>query len=69
MLLRWVNIGKERDGMTPDAVQYARALRPPYHLLSFLRYRTLHLLTYRTPGRYLAGFIVFARPRVADPFQ
>jgi hypothetical protein len=23
--------------MTPDAVQYARALRPPYHLLSFLR--------------------------------
>ena len=34
---RWVNIGKERDGMSPDAVQYARALRPPYHLLSFLR--------------------------------
>jgi hypothetical protein len=34
---RWVNIGKERDGMKPDAVQYARALRPPYHLLSFLR--------------------------------
>ena len=34
---RWVNIGKERDGMAPDAVQYARALRPPYHLLSFLR--------------------------------
>merc|ERR1711915_882528 len=27
---RWVNIGKERDGMAPDAVQYARALRPPY---------------------------------------
>ena len=23
--------------MRPDAVQYARALRPPYHLLSFLR--------------------------------
>ena len=23
--------------MAPDAVQYARALRPPYHLLSFLR--------------------------------
>ena len=23
--------------MSPDAVQYARALRPPYHLLSFLR--------------------------------
>ena len=23
--------------MEPDAVQYARALRPPYHLLSFLR--------------------------------
>lgn len=34
---RWVNIGKERDNMAPDAVQYARALRPPYHLLSFLR--------------------------------
>jgi len=34
---RWVNIGKERDQMAPDAVQYARALRPPYHLLSFLR--------------------------------
>ena len=34
---RWVNIGKERDRMAPDAVQYARALRPPYHLLSFLR--------------------------------
>merc|ERR1712047_234683 len=33
---RWVNIGKERDQMAPDAVQYARALRPPYHLLSFL---------------------------------
>ena len=28
---------KERDQMAPDAVQYARALRPPYHLLSFLR--------------------------------
>jgi hypothetical protein len=27
--------------MAPDAVQYARALRPPYHLLSFLRY-TVH---------------------------
>ena len=35
--LRWANIGKERDEMSPDAVQYARALRPPYHLLSFLR--------------------------------
>jgi len=34
---RWVNIGKERNGMPPDAVQYARALRPPYQLLSFLR--------------------------------
>ena len=34
---RWVNIGKERDGMAPDAVQYSRALRPPYHLLSFLK--------------------------------
>ena len=37
LFCRWVNIGKERDGMNPDAVQYARALRPPYHLLSFLR--------------------------------
>lgn len=36
-IFRWVNIGKERDNMAPDAVQYARALRPPYHLLSFLR--------------------------------
>ena len=34
---RWVNIGKERDGMAPDAVQYSRALKPPYHLLSFLK--------------------------------
>eukprot|EP00096_Caligus_rogercresseyi_P010951 TRINITY_DN414_c0_g1_i1.p1 TRINITY_DN414_c0_g1~~TRINITY_DN414_c0_g1_i1.p1 ORF type:complete len:876 (-),score=342.27 TRINITY_DN414_c0_g1_i1:817-3444(-) len=34
---RWVNIGKERDNMAPDSVMYARALRPPYHLLSFLR--------------------------------
>jgi hypothetical protein len=41
-VIRWVNIGKERDGMTPDAVQYARALRPPYHLLSFLR-SVIHL--------------------------
>jgi hypothetical protein len=23
--------------MRPESVQYARALRPPYHLLSFLR--------------------------------
>eukprot|EP00092_Neocalanus_flemingeri_P030009 GFUD01032579.1.p1 GENE.GFUD01032579.1~~GFUD01032579.1.p1 ORF type:complete len:340 (-),score=86.10 GFUD01032579.1:135-1091(-) len=30
---RWINIGKERA----DAVQYARALRLPYHLVSFLR--------------------------------
>ena len=34
---RWVNIGKEKNGNAPDAVQYARALRPPYQLLSFLR--------------------------------
>lgn len=34
---RWVNIGKEKNGAAPDAVQYARALRPPYQLLSFLR--------------------------------
>ena len=32
-----VNLVQERDQMAPDAVQYARALRPPYHLLSFLR--------------------------------
>ena len=41
ILRRWVNIGKERDGMAPDAVQYARALRPPYHLLSFLRIKVI----------------------------
>ena len=34
---RWVNIGKEKNGIAPDAVQYARALRPPFQLLSFLR--------------------------------
>jgi len=34
---KWDNIGKLRDGMAPSAVQYARALRPAYHLLSFLR--------------------------------
>merc|ERR1719361_3314907 len=28
---------QEKNGMAPDAVQYARALRPPYQLLSFLR--------------------------------
>ena len=33
----WVTIGKEKNGMSPDAVQYARALRLPYQLLSFLR--------------------------------
>ena len=32
--------------MAPDAVQYARALRPPYHLLSFLR--LLNLLVMHT---------------------
>ena len=32
-----MNIGKERNGNPADAVQYARALRPPYQLLSFLR--------------------------------
>ena len=42
---RWVNIGKERDGMAPDAVQYARALRPPYHLLSFLRIKVRSINT------------------------
>ena len=34
---RWLNIGKEKNGIAPDAVQYARALRPPFQLLSFLR--------------------------------
>ena len=45
ILHRWVNIGKERDGMAPDAVQYARALRPPYHLLSFLRIKVRSIST------------------------
>ena len=40
-----MNIGKERDGMAPDAVQYARALRPPYHLLSFLRIKVRSINT------------------------
>ena len=35
--LRWTNIGKEEDGMKPQDVQYAQALRPPYHLASTLR--------------------------------
>merc|ERR1712168_1099698 len=33
----WVNIGKEKDGMKPHEVQYALALKPPYHLASFLK--------------------------------
>ena len=33
---KWKNIGKAKDGMAPDSVQYAQALKPPYHLLSFL---------------------------------
>ena len=35
--LKWINIGRERDGMAPDSVQYAKALQPPYHILSYLR--------------------------------
>merc|ERR1712098_13630 len=34
---KWVNIGKEKDGMKPQDVQYAQALKPPYHLASFLK--------------------------------
>ena len=36
---------QERDQMAPDAVQYARALRPPYHLLSFLRLASFTKIT------------------------
>ena len=35
--LRWTNIGKEEDGMKPQDIQYANALRPPYHLASTLK--------------------------------
>ena len=41
----WVNVGKKRGGMAPDSVQYARALRPPYHLLSFLRIKVRSINT------------------------
>jgi len=34
---KWVNIGKEKDGMKPEDVQYSQALKPPYHLASFLK--------------------------------
>jgi len=34
---KWVNIGKEKDGMKPQDVQYSQALKPPYHLASFLK--------------------------------
>ena len=34
---KWVSIGKEKDGMKPQDVQYAQALKPPYHLASFLK--------------------------------
>ena len=33
----WVNIGKEKKVMKPQDVQYAQALKPPYHLASFLK--------------------------------
>eukprot|EP00091_Calanus_sinicus_P012082 TRINITY_DN27314_c0_g1_i1.p1 TRINITY_DN27314_c0_g1~~TRINITY_DN27314_c0_g1_i1.p1 ORF type:complete len:120 (-),score=25.71 TRINITY_DN27314_c0_g1_i1:36-395(-) len=33
---KWVSIGKEKDGMRPQDVQYAQALQPPYHLASLL---------------------------------
>ena len=29
---KWVIIGNEKDGMKPQDVQYAQALKPPYHL-------------------------------------
>ena len=35
--LCWTNIGKEEDGMKPQDVQYAQALRPPHHLASSLK--------------------------------
>ncbi len=59
-VIRWVNIGKERDGMTPDAVQYARALRPPYHLLSFLRL-AIHQLIGLLKQRSLIGASIILR--------
>ena len=31
----WVIIGKDKDLMKPQDVQYAQALNPPYHLASF----------------------------------
>jgi len=34
---RWINMGNKTEIMAPDSVQYTRALRPPYHLVSFLR--------------------------------
>ncbi|CAB4064622.1 unnamed protein product [Lepeophtheirus salmonis] len=34
---RWVSIGKDLINNSFDAVQYTRALRLPFHLLSFLR--------------------------------
>lgn len=34
---KWVSIGKEKDGMKPQDVQYSQALKPPYHLASFLK--------------------------------
>ena len=34
---KWANIGKEKDGMKPEDVQYSLALKPPYHLASFLK--------------------------------
>ena len=41
--------------MAPDAVQYARALRPPYHLLSFLRYLQ-QLQLYFSRWHFFFGF-------------
>ena len=34
---QWKPIGKPRDGMDPTSVLYAPALRPPHHLVSFIR--------------------------------
>jgi len=34
---QWKPIGKTRDGMEPESVLYTAALRPPHHLVSFIR--------------------------------
>ena len=34
---QWVGIGRERDGVERQGVQYSVALSPPYHLASHIR--------------------------------